>query len=276
VRGHVDRQTAVGIAIVSVLVLVALPGCNDREELMLRQMEELKREMAQLKATSANTAVVLDDLQNKMLLLEDQVDSARTLAQRAGGPPMPLPVVKVSPRSEEAPPRKTPGTEPPVVVLQQLDAEGRIIGEDGTVAEEAVPAPEPAERKRSSFDSRPVVLYNQSFELLRSKQHADAIEGFERFLDQYPNHDYSDNAMYWMGEAYYDIQNYEKAQECFDKVIALYQDGNKVPDAMLKSALCQYNSGNKGQAREMMDRLVTAYPLTGAAGIAKKKIAELQ
>lgn len=288
---------------------VAAAGCEDREVLQ-RQMEELRREMAQVKATSANTAVVIEDLQNKVLLLEDQVDSARTLAQRASVPAAGLPVVKVRPAriaEAEAEEAAWPGVsggpsgsgarayedsedgsgsgqsggaqrgnaEDPVVHLQELDENGNVVGE---AVPEGAAAYEPPARgtKRPVFDSRPVVLYNQSFELLKSKHHAEALEGFERFLDQYPNHDLSDNALYWMGEAYYDLQDYPKALACFQKLVALYQDGNKVPDAMLKSALCMANTGKVASARDMMDRLLSSYPTAPAAEIARRKMAELQ
>jgi tol-pal system protein YbgF len=111
---------------------------------------------------------------------------------------------------------------------------------------------------------------------LKKKLHDDAVASFELFLEQYPNHDYSDNALYWMGEAYYDRQMYPQALSCFDKVVTLFPTGNKVPDALLKSGLCYANSGDPASARQVMDQLQKHFPGTRAATIAQQKLQAMQ
>lgn len=262
-----------GLTACLLLLGLSLGSCDDRGEQLSRQMEELKREVAGLKATSANNAVVMEDFHNKLLLMEDQVDSNRLLVSRMSAPRPVLPVVKLAPVNEQVEletvrPEVTM-SDIPGLEFQMLNGSGEVLDESDSFEK----APEaPAEPKaKKPFDSRPIVMYKQAYELLSNKQHAEAILAFEQLLEQYPDHDYSDNALYWMGEAYYDTQNYKKAVACFEKVVALYPDGNKVPDAMLKSSFSYCAMGQTNLANETMGQLVSHYPSTKAAGLAQKK-----
>ena len=144
-------KTSTARAILLVLVcatLGVLASCGDREELLARQSEELKRQVAELK--HANDAMVnrIDDLQERLFA----VDSPPTPFVRTASTPGPsqvptLPVVKAqTPRSRRKAPvarvlrsdegRKRsadiriPGDEPPLT-YQTLDAEGNVLDEDG-------------------------------------------------------------------------------------------------------------------------------------------------
>jgi len=282
----IGRQTA-RIALPAFMVAALLAGCTDRTEEIARQLETLRQELAQLKAASANSAVQLEDLQNRILLLQDQVESHQLLLSRTPAPTPQLPVVKLSPRYAAA---GTPAPEPrpssvspepiPEVRFQELTETGLVVDMTGPrdpapVRPATVPGPGP-DRARKAFDSRPVELYKQGFELLEKKRHQEAIAHFERFLEQYPSHDYADNAMYWIAEAWYDVQDFRKAFECFEKVVTLYPTGNKVPDALLKSALCLANAGDPGGAQEVIARLLEHYPATRAAEIGREKLKTLQ
>jgi len=258
----------------ALLLTLILSSCVDRKDEVLKQIEEIKREIAHLKASAANNSVLMEDLQNKLLLLQDQVESNQVLLSRTPAPDPVLPVVKLSPDRPAGEMVRTAEFSMdslPEMTYGELNEGGLIVDMSGQEAPPGEPAAAPP-RKRRSFDSRPVELYKRAFNLLKDKQHAEAILEFERFLEEYPNHDYSDNSLYWMGEAYYDTQNYHKALNCFEKVVTLYPDGNKVPDALLKSGLCYANVGEGDKAKDVMDRLVNRYPGTRAASLAAKKL----
>ncbi len=162
----------------------------------------------------------------------------------------------------------------PTVEFSNINEYGEVVSATGGPVEPAgaPPTAAPPVRERKRFDSRPIELYKHAFAQLQEKNHQEAIDSFDGFLEQYPNHDYSDNALYWMGEAYYDVQNYGKALECFQKVVTLYPSGNKVPDALLKSGLCYAKSGDPATAKDIMGQLLAAYPASRAANIAQKKL----
>lgn len=277
-----------------------MAGCTNETEVLRRQVEQLRVELAQLRAASANSTVMMEDLQNKVLLLEDQMDSTRLALGRSpssGGGSMGttgLPVMRISPPTYQAEAyeeeveddgeeeRWNGGT--PQVVFQH-------IGEDGKVSMGPPPAERPAETRPAAkvagkppvakpaapkpaktFDAEPIELYKVAYDQLQKKQHAEAIAGFQKLIEAYPNHDYADNALYWMGEAYYDKQDFAKAIECFDKLLTLYPEGNKVPDALLKTALCYQNQGDSASAKQWAERLLATYPQTTAAAGAREKI----
>jgi len=127
-------------------------------------------------------------------------------------------------------------------------------------------------REGPGFDSRPLQLYKSALKALQQKQHAAAIEEFDLFLEQYPDHDYADNSLYWMGEAYYDLKDYGKALDCFEKLVTFYPDGNKVPDASLKAALSHRHLGDDVAPREVARQLQGRFPSTTAAAIAKERL----
>lgn len=279
------RQQRLWITLVAALALVASACGPNHGEILARQLEGLRSELAQLKASSAHNTVMMEDLQNKILLIEDQVESNQILLSRTSAPEPVLPIVRLSPPNRPAVVRTAQPTasqpsesvgyaEVPVVEFSNINEYGQLVNEAGNPTKPAgAPTPAaPIARERKHFDSRPIELYKHAFSKLQEKNHQEAIDGFDGFLAQYPNHDYSDNALYWMGEAYYDVQNYGKALECFQKVVTLYPSGNKVPDSLLKSGLCYANSGDAATAREIMGQLLAAYPTTRAANIAQKKL----
>jgi tol-pal system protein YbgF len=150
-----------------------------------------------------------------------------------------------------------------------------------TPAEEAFPPArlEPvaaaAESDRPAVDARPLTLYKKGMALLQEKRHREAVAMFEDFLGQYPNHEYADNCMYWIGEAHYDRQMYHQALAAFEQVVVQHPRGNKVPDAMLKAAFCYASLGMRDRAVELFEKLIGTYPGTPAARLAEQRKAEL-
>jgi tol-pal system protein YbgF len=264
-------------------ILSLATGCADpRLDQVLRAQEELRRELTQLKTAAATATVTAEDIQNKLLLLEDQVESHQVLLSKRNTEAAPLPVVKLRPGRERSDSEAISIEEVSEFQFQDLNETGLVVDmsavgsglpptQVGPTAESMPPAAEKGPG-RKPFDSRPIEIYKRAFALLQEKQHESALAEFERFLDQYPNHEYSDNCLYWMGEAYYDLQNYGKAIDCFEKVVTLYPNGNKVPDSLLKSALSYQNAGNRKMAQEVKGMLVSQYPGTRAAQLAQEKL----
>jgi tol-pal system protein YbgF len=275
------------------LLLPGLVGCHDHSA-MEQQLADLRLDLGRVQAVQSNQSIQMEDLQSRMLLLSDEVDSNRIMIQRIGGTggigegagpmerlldssrPQELPVVRLSPREPE------PQEESGEIALQQLDSAGNLIqfwdsqpppraGQGDGLQGPPAPPQGPVQQKVSSgrgFDSRPVMLYNQGMELLKAKNHQQAIMVFEDFIHQWPGHEYADNCMYWIGEALYDQGKFESALASFEGVAQRYPDGNKVPDALLKAAFCHDKLGAPERARELLDRVIRTYPGTEAARIA--------
>ena len=254
----------------ALFLFALMTSCGDHGAELLKQMERLKRDLAELKSAGANSSVVMDDLANRILLLQDQVESNQLMLQRNPMPEPILPVVKLRPgRRAERAEQDFSVDSAPEVSFQELSENGLLVNMSGSQDPVVEERPR-AERKNRTFDSRPLEIYKHAYSLLMEKRHAEAVMEFERFLEQYPNHDYSDNSLYWLGEAYYDTQEFSRALDYFDRVITLYPGGNKVPDALLKSGLCYKNIGDQSSASEMKKVLLKSYPATPAAKKARE------
>jgi tol-pal system protein YbgF len=118
--------------------------------------------------------------------------------------------------------------------------------------------------------------YRRYYRALQARDHATAVAGFESFLARYPEHDYANNAQYWLGEAYYDQKQFSTALAEFQKVIDRYPQGNKVPDALLKIGYCQLALGDRGAALNALRRVVTMHPTSSPAALAARKLKELE
>lgn len=117
--------------------------------------------------------------------------------------------------------------------------------------------------------------YRNALALLREGEHDAAAEAFADFVATFPKSDLADNAMYWRGEAYYDQGHYADALATFTAVIEQYGGGNKASDALLKVGLCYGKLGDQDNARDVLNRLIEAYPGASASDVARVKLAEL-
>ena len=118
--------------------------------------------------------------------------------------------------------------------------------------------------------------YEAALELSKSGKHKDAIEAFEKFLETYPASKYAAPAQYWIGYSYFSQKNYKAAIAGQQKLIKLYPDHHKVPDAMYNLANSQIQLSEIDNAKQTLREIVSKYPLSDAAPLAKKRLAVLE
>jgi len=119
-------------------------------------------------------------------------------------------------------------------------------------------------------------LYAAAYGLFKEGKYEKARESFEKFLLQYPNTEFSDNAQFWVGECYYFEKKYEKAIVEYDKVTRNFPEGNKVPYALLKQGLSFLNLGDKASAKLLLQQVAKDFPNTSQARIARAKLLEVK
>jgi tol-pal system protein YbgF len=158
--------------------------------------------------------------------------------------------------------------------------EDRLKGLDGkmdgfiskqTETEKSTPTKEvPSEIKGVS--ARVGDLYRDAYETFQKGDLEGARRKFEAFLKQYPNTELSDNAQFWIGETYYLKKDFEKAILEYEKAIAKYPEGDKIPAALFKQALAFLELGDKTNARNLLKRVIERYPHSEQAEMAKKRL----
>lgn len=151
--------------------------------------------------------------------------------------------------------------------LSELD--GKVKDATASPASVKVVAPLPAP---SSKDE----VYNLGREKLEKKEHGEARRLFAEFLAKWPNDALASNSQYWLGESFYAQKSYREAILEFRKVNEKYPKSDKAPDALLKTGYSFAALGLRNEARVFLEEVIHSHPKSAAAGLAKKKIAELK
>jgi len=117
--------------------------------------------------------------------------------------------------------------------------------------------------------------YNAAFELIQARRYQDAAAAFEDFLEYFPGSPLSDNAQYWLAETYYVQRAFADALPQFQKVLDLYPQSAKLPDALLKIGYCNYELKQWDAARTALRRVSQEFPDTTAARLAIQRLERL-
>lgn len=116
--------------------------------------------------------------------------------------------------------------------------------------------------------------YLQAFDLLKGGRYDEAVRGFKSMIQKWPNGRYTDNAWYWMGEAYYVKRDYASAIQSFQTVAERFPNSPKAADALYKLALAQSENKQRDQSRATLQRVVHDYPNSNAANLARQRLAQ--
>jgi len=117
-------------------------------------------------------------------------------------------------------------------------------------------------------------VYELAYENFKKGKYDKARIRFQRFLKQYPNTEYSDDAQFWIGECYYLEKKYKEAIVAYEKVVKNYPKGDKVPSALLMQGLSFLRLNDTPSAKLILERLIEHYPNTTQARTAKEKLIE--
>ena len=119
-------------------------------------------------------------------------------------------------------------------------------------------------------------LYGTAKQAYDNSEYQTAVQGFELFLEKFPDSENADNARFWIGEVYFAEKWYEKAILEYENVIKNYPEGNKVRGAYLKQGMAFAKLGENANARLILQTLIQKYPDSDEAKIARKKLASMK
>lgn len=279
--------------VIGLASIVLVGACGHRQALPA-EVEQLNRALESMRAQNAVYAKQVEELENRIFILSDQIDSRKVNDERVATPK--LPTVTLHPTAAEpatsmasAPPGTETASEPEVEYAGDAakpTVHRPILRLRGDAAEVSVtrepPGPPPIRVVREGMPGgakidhpEAVALYRKSYEALRSGKHEEAMQGFRDFLRAFPAHDLADNSQYWLGECYYDRKDYASAVREFRRVIERYPSGNKVPDALLKVGYSYLALGSTEAGRQTLGQLQRSYPRHEAAALAESRLAQL-
>lgn len=122
----------------------------------------------------------------------------------------------------------------------------------------------------------PQALYDRALKEILNRNVKKALPLFIDFIVRYPKDDLTDNAYYWIGECYYSLKKFGLALENFMIVQDKFPKSGKIPDALLKMGFSYAELGDKARAKEVLNNLVSKYPDSSAADIARKRLIKLK
>jgi tol-pal system protein YbgF len=262
-------------------------GCGTtNNELLLNQVKDLNHQLTEMRKSQAGVTVTVEDLETRLFLVQDELDTYRKRSRNIAQ----LPVVRVEPQHGPDtffnPNADTKNDLNPMqsgpLFFDRFDDEGNLI-RGGTANAPPAPAPQvrpappltPIRGRLNKKQHAAVDRYKISYDLYKKQKYQDALEGFRAFVEQNPTHGYADNAIYWMGECFYDRGLWLQALKTFQQVIQNYPLGNKAPDAMLKVALSHQQLKNYAEARRVLKQVTQIYPDSPIARLAESRLQKL-
>lgn len=243
----------------SALVLLAAAGCATRAD-----YEKVRREQQEMRALLADTQVAVDKTNRRLDTVQSGIDDRRgggtavkglerrvaTLEAQIGAiaqSRLPLPVE--TPVTAAAAGVPSPHTEAAVIALRREEERLSAGGVDES--------------------------YRNALQLYREGQAPRAIEQLRQFLRTSRGSDLADNAQYWIGEAYYSTKDYNRAIIELNEVLLKYPQGDQVPGALLALATAFADSGDKIDARLILQKLISDHPKSEEAEIGRRQMQAL-
>ena len=277
-------------------VALVSSGCGstafeDPDQALRRDLQALRSQIVELQKKSVVSEVEILRLREKVAELEAADQRAQEQLRQAEARPAAAP----SPPATRQPVVRAPM--PAAVEVTDLDDFGverpaatRDVAEAAT---EAVSASAPGDEPTAAGDSdvlpsdltpaanEPLddaaqALYDRGFTEYHEGRYLEAETSLQRFLEGFPNSQWSDNALYWIGEARFARRDYRGALAAFRETANRYPEGNKVPDALLKAGQALEQLGDVRSARQSYEEVSRRFPDTATALIAEERLRQLE
>ena len=120
-------------------------------------------------------------------------------------------------------------------------------------------------------------IYNQGMTAIIQKDHEKAILIFENFTERFPENLDSDNAFYWIGRSYLELNDLKKAEAAFRKVLRYYDhrptsQGYKTPDVIYMLGKLQEKQNLDKRAAYYFEEVIKRFPGSAAAKNAERDL----
>lgn len=286
----VSRRPIPALAVLAAVVLGAV-GCVSSEDIegLHRQMNDIetqiqalerksssKEEVArlntsvseqtqQLLKSNADTGVKLEELSNEIERLQAKLEDtnrrlsqlSQQIAETQGD------LLRMRGGTSAVPPA---GGAPPSTPDSTSPGSSRV-GE---------PAPNPRPTVPGEAVARPAAgpseLYDTAYADYTKGRYALAIQGFQEYLEAYPNTDLSDNGQYWIGESHYAQKKYREAVADFDRLLRDWPKSDKAPAALLKKGYALLELGQKAEAVVQLQYVIHEHPSSEEARLARARL----
>lgn len=120
----------------------------------------------------------------------------------------------------------------------------------------------------------PEQMYDVSLQQFRRGSLATARLGFREFLRVFPNHERAPDALFYVGETWAS-ESADSAAAVYQQVVRTYAKSPRAPSALYKLGLLAEQRGDKTAARTYYSRVISSYPRSDEANLARDKLQRL-
>ncbi len=246
----------------AVFFLAFMAGCADTAT--VARVDGQERELSAQRAADQKLALRVDELSREMVDLKERLSLAEKEVSAMRAPQ--------KPQIQSAEP-------PPPAKIQASTVESKPVEVD---IPPPAPAKAPAAGGQQQAEAKPQTpvpqdeasaSYATAFAAFRNGKYAKAILDFEDFLIKYSDHDYADDAQYWIGESYFSQGEYEQAIAEFSRLMDRFSLRARSADACLMIGESYDKLGQGEKARAFFSRVVKDYPNSEAARRAGYRLA---
>lgn len=123
-------------------------------------------------------------------------------------------------------------------------------------------------------------LYDRGFSHFAKREYGQAILVYEDFLKRFPDDGYSDNAQFWIGEAHFQENQLDQAEQAYRNVLRNYEhrsslEGYKTPEAMYRLGQTYLKRNDPARARQFFAAAAERFPTTSAGRKAQRELATM-
>jgi tol-pal system protein YbgF len=121
-----------------------------------------------------------------------------------------------------------------------------------------------------------VDMYNAAVTQFNLGSTNTARRAFQQFLQQYPNDALAPDAHYYLADILVQDNRLEEAISAFLRIPELFPTARKVPEALYRVGVLYIELNQRADARAYLERVVNSYPDSGAAILARERLAEIR
>lgn len=99
---------------------------------------------------------------------------------------------------------------------------------------------------------------------------------FADFLGRYPQSGYANSAMFWLGNAQFVLKDFRGALATFKKLGGRNPTSARAAEALLAISNCHLELKDPGSARKALEDLLSSYPQSEVAEVAKERLARIK
>ena len=245
------RLSALPATALSFCVLL-FGGCIKASDSWLAEREEILNSINETYAAQAKNRKTIEAQERRILELENRnkAQAAEIEALKSGRP-------RASRSVKNASNKKTTS------LIKKLDRLESSIQDTVSGTQQS-----PSEIEKNTYTS--------AYLAYKSNRYDEASSIFEGLLKSYPNGEYTDQTLYWLGESYLAQKKASAAIKPLEKLVSSYPESSKYASALLKLGTAYQSVGQRTNARKTFQRLLNDYPDSDAAEAARQKLRRLK